>query len=834
MKKKTIERIAVLSFAAIIMLSMGGVVLSSYTNYRSTYDQIMSKNISEDNLNLRSIEVSLKEGVTYFNNGLASPTKNDLIVKAFFGGTYAKPLTIILEAEEYDLIVDKQFALKGGKISVKYNGKESAPLNVTLTKVIPTSLIVKENPYIVTYAVNDIFSSEGMVVEAIYNDGSSRRVSNFKVSNTNPLAKKDKEVTISYQEEDVTVETKLPITVLDSVDNGKFVTLDVGDNYVVHGQKLTKLDRVLGTYKNGNKKLIPATDYTIESENVAKLGLEYKANVSLISDPTNKIEVKAHVLSQVNAKNFVCENITQKTKDVESYVIEDGKFVSTGLITVNNGGFKTKYAEYKPSTRKSLKTTYVANAHTDGDLWIRCGNYNWDGTAMLPSHFEYMFDLYVNGRQVDFGKDAIIPGFEVDTNSVTSLGFEKAQDLAFQTFFDVNLGNVNLLNGNNEIELVLNLDEEVELNTWSETADIKMESFKVVVNKDVPIHNLKHVDEKDFGCEAEGVAEHYACSTCGETFKDEKASEIMLDTTIPSGNHKFDKFTTTETHHITSCSVCGESIEEEHSFDIKKHDDATHWNECECGRKTTALPHDNNKLQAYSTKSYDVGEVIDQSAINVSFGCDCGYAKDVKSSCQITFNETTASINSKATCVYNNETYIIPIPLNSVKIEAENCNIENDASNYQLIFAEYEVETGVAENGGDIVGTKSLKGDVKKDDSGNILFGNTSLTMKIYSDADRTLSLSMLGASTFNGNGAITMEEVCDLTVNDVATSFAEDAKFVGGGTKWFGWEDVHLANISLVPGENVINILVNYTTSKTQKSGQGPFNVDYFYFDLI
>ena len=91
MKKKIIERIAVLSFAAIIMLSMGGVVLSSYTNYRSTYDQIMSKNISEDNLNLRSIEVSLKEGVTYFNNGLASPTKNDLIVKAFYGGTYAKP-----------------------------------------------------------------------------------------------------------------------------------------------------------------------------------------------------------------------------------------------------------------------------------------------------------------------------------------------------------------------------------------------------------------------------------------------------------------------------------------------------------------------------------------------------------------------------------------------------------------------------------------------------------------------------------------------------------------------------------------------------------------------
>lgn len=835
MKKKTIERIAVLSVAGAIMLSMGGIVLSSYTKYKTSYDSIMSKNISEDNLNFRSVEVNLKDGVEYFDNGLASPTKKDFIVKALYGGTYAAPLEIVLEDDEYELVIDKSFSITGGKIVAKYNGKESTPLNIKLTKVIPTSLTIKEKPYTVTYAVNDIFSKEGMIVEAIYNDGNSKEISSYTVSNVNPLTKKDKEIIVSYQEGETTVTTKLPITVLDTVDNGDFVTLDVGENYVEAGTKLTTLERVLGTYNNGNKKYIPSTDYIVESDMVATLGLEYKARVSLISNPNYSAEIKAHVVSKVNASSFECVNVGTTLKDIATYEIDDnGNFVSTGTIKVNNGGFKTKYTEYKPTVRKSLKTKYISNKHTDGDLWIRCGNYNWDGSAMLPANFEYMFDLYVNGRHVEFGNYAVIPGFSVDEADAKSLGFDKAQDLAFQTFFDVKLANVNLLNGINDIEMVLNLDDNCQLNTWSEVADIKIDNFSVVVNKDVPVHTLKHNEGNDAGCNASGEAEHYACTKCGETFADEEGSEIMLDTSISSGKHDYGKYTITEDKHSSTCSICGDIVEEEHNFDTSKYNETEHWKECVCGKKTDVSAHSESKLQYYFTKTYNIGETIDQSAINISYGCECGFTEDLKSQCQLTFNETTASINSKATFIYEGTTYTIPLPIKYYQVEAENCNISGDTANYQLSYEEYEIEAGVGKNKTDIVGTKSTKGDRKLDENKNPIYGDTSITITIYSDTNRKLSMSMLGASTFDGNKKLSIEDACDLTVNGESKSFASDASFKGGGEKWFGWEDVHIADIDLVQGKNEINILVNYASTLKQTSGQGPFNIDYFYFQLI
>ena len=73
------------------------------------------------------------------------------------------------------------------------------------------------------------------------------------------------------------------------------------------------------------------------------------------------------------------------------------------------------------------------------------------------------------------------------------------------------------------------------------------------------------------------------------------------------------------------------------------------------------------------------------------------------------------------------------------------------------------------------------------------------------------------------------------MKVNGVDTEFATDAVLKGGGVKWFGWEDVHVANITLQKGENIIEMVVNYDSNAgKQTSGQGPFNVDYFYFKYL
>ena len=99
MKKKTIETLCVIAFALASLGAMGAVVGSSYNQYKTSYDSIISERIEKDNQIFRELSVSLKEGVVYFNNGKASPTKDDLVVKAVYGGSYADPLEIVLEKD---------------------------------------------------------------------------------------------------------------------------------------------------------------------------------------------------------------------------------------------------------------------------------------------------------------------------------------------------------------------------------------------------------------------------------------------------------------------------------------------------------------------------------------------------------------------------------------------------------------------------------------------------------------------------------------------------------------------------------------------------------------
>ncbi len=77
------------------------------------------------------------------------------------------------------------------------------------------------------------------------------------------------------------------------------------------------------------------------------------------------------------------------------------------------------------------------------------------------------------------------------------------------------------------------------------------------------------------GCESEGE-KTYTCGKCSVT-KTEK-----LD---PAG-HKYDFDCDTD------CNVCGAVREASHSYTIWKHDENNHWQECACGEKGEAEPHE--------------------------------------------------------------------------------------------------------------------------------------------------------------------------------------------------------------------------------------------------
>ena len=130
-----------------------------------------------------------------------------------------------------------------------------------------------------------------------------------------------------------------------------------------------------------------------------------------------------------------------------------------------------------------MNIIFDAGNHTNGSLKIRAANYNWSGEHMDYAHFKGMFDLYVNGRKTPFAEDAILPAFEVTKDMIAAAGDIKAADVGYNCFFDINLANINLLNGQNVVELVLNLDNNPAINTWSETADIKMAVSSILMSK---------------------------------------------------------------------------------------------------------------------------------------------------------------------------------------------------------------------------------------------------------------------------------------------------------------------------------------------------------------
>jgi len=312
-----------------------------------------------------------------------------------------------------------------------------------------------------------------------------------------------------------------------------------------------------------------------------------------------------------------------------------------------------------------------------------------------------------------------------------------------------------------------------------------------------------------------------------------RVAEMLYTFEIDKGKcvHSFDNYTVEDDLHTLYCSKCLDYKSVNHEY-ATKYDENYHFGECFCGHRTKNEEH---VPYVVSSKTYEIGEELDKSTFSISNDCACGYHFKNVSALDFTLSEQTASLNTKINYTYNGVNYEMGVPLNNYQLEAESSNINNNQANYQVSFENYEVEEAMGQNGTASVGSKSMfGGTVNTDDNGNPLYGDTKITIKVNSDSKRTLSLSMLASSTYNKKVGFLLEDACDLYFNGKSINFDDDATFKGGKVDWFSWEEVHIKNFTLVPGENVIEIFVNYKPIMIQKSGQGPFNIDYFTFKYL
>ncbi|HBK02458.1 MAG TPA: hypothetical protein DDY77_05475, partial [Clostridiales bacterium] len=335
-RAKLIERIAIIAFCCILVLTAGLIPLVSYGKHRSYVEQVeANKPKPEIKQKLTSIEASLKEGVKYYANNKAQVKKEDVQVTAI----YTKGEETIRESVDSESIrvsTSSEFAFKGGDIVVTYKSK-TAKISVTLEAVKLTELKMTSAPYIVAYKTGEKFVKNGLEVVAVYNDGSEKTVKeeSLNFGELSALKTSDKKVTVSYTEKEITKTIDIPVKVSDNFENGSVKKIFAkGYAIVESGKQLSSATAtLLGEYESGNKLLLGEKDYTLNARaEVAKFGKKYEIEATYASDSSVSVKIPVMVRIHIEAEKGKLVNGKTGTED-EYFITEDNKYQKGGPVT---------------------------------------------------------------------------------------------------------------------------------------------------------------------------------------------------------------------------------------------------------------------------------------------------------------------------------------------------------------------------------------------------------------------------------------------------------------------------------------------------------------------
>ena len=428
MKFKLIERIAVIAFAIIIATSAVLVPTISYGKYQDYLEQIKQEQGDKPDdgggtkpspkPTLKSISAKLADGVSYYANNLAEVKNEHFVVTATYSQEGKDDWTENVEPAQFDVSAPADFYQKGGDVTITYRGK-TAVVSVSLVPVVLSAIEVAVLPYTVCYAVGSNFSNEGMVVNAIYNDGSKQALqsNDYNVDKTT-LQQSDKSVTVSYTENGVTKTTTVAITVQQTVQNGNPTAIEiVGDAIVNVGQTVSDaMLQVNAVYANGNKKLLNADEYTIKTDSeVVAFGKQYTVEVALTDNNAIKTSASVVVRAHVEGENGTVVGGNTKTED-EYVVDKNGSLVKTGNGVTFAGGFSKTASSGQEA---SVSFSFNSLTQSSGTITMRCGNSylkyangsNADGGyIMQPLQISTVLDVTINGKEVAIPATVVLKG----------------------------------------------------------------------------------------------------------------------------------------------------------------------------------------------------------------------------------------------------------------------------------------------------------------------------------------------------------------------------------------------------------------------------------------
>ena len=417
---KTMKLIRNIILSVVILGTIVAMVLVPVMSYASFNEQLQaSQNGNGTNVpstvKETSITATLKDGVEYFNNNLAQVKPDDFDVIVTFSDGTTKALT----SEEYTVNVPDDFSRLGGEIMVKYKGLQSV-VDITLTPVVLSKIEITENPYLIAYATGATFNADGMVVSAVYNDGSKLVITDYVCDNT-ALATGQREVTVTYTLGNDTYTAKVPVSVSTTLNNGRVKALVADECVVKSGDAFSEASvSVRALYESGNRIVLDDGAYTLDMPSgTAQMGNQYSITATYSADPSMKVTMPVIVRTHNETEDATIVGGGRMT-EAEYTVQADGSIVATGNSVSFAGGFQVG------KTPESSITFNVDSAvDCVATLRFRCSN----GYLIKdPSGYYYMKPLQmnavmrysVNGRSVAMADDFMIKGtdiYEVETDS---------------------------------------------------------------------------------------------------------------------------------------------------------------------------------------------------------------------------------------------------------------------------------------------------------------------------------------------------------------------------------------------------------------------------------
>ena len=143
------------------------------------------------------------------------------------------------------------------KITVTKNGK-SATIPIAVSEKAVTSIAVTTQPTKTSYIDGQKFDKSGMVVKAVYSDGSEKTITDYYVDEAE-LAVGTTTVYVTYNDFYATV----PVSVAENGIKSIEITQSPDTTNYVEGQKFNANGMVVtATYADGSKADLPSTSYS--------------------------------------------------------------------------------------------------------------------------------------------------------------------------------------------------------------------------------------------------------------------------------------------------------------------------------------------------------------------------------------------------------------------------------------------------------------------------------------------------------------------------------------------------------------------------------------------